>query len=76
MNPPAAGSTEVKSARCARCGVSFDCGRNRDACWCATMPKLPLDRLVAGAGCLCPECLAEELLRASASATGASGAAA
>ncbi|MGA7811840.1 cysteine-rich CWC family protein [Caballeronia sp.] len=54
--------------RCARCGALFRCGQQSgDAdCWCASLPRLPLDRLAAGRSCLCPECLRAETQRAGA----------
>jgi hypothetical protein len=57
------------SARCPRCGRSFDCGRRGDPsqpfdCWCLSMPPLPPGRLAPGMRCLCPECLAEALAAA------------
>ncbi|MGE5336877.1 MAG: cysteine-rich CWC family protein [Gemmatimonadota bacterium] len=45
-------------SRCSRCGAPFHCGiDDRDGCWCARMPPLPLDALEAGHGCLCPACM-------------------
>ncbi|HZZ13253.1 MAG TPA: cysteine-rich CWC family protein [Paraburkholderia sp.] len=54
------------SARCPRCGNAFDCGMHQQPfdCWCRDMPAMPVDRLKAGGGCLCPECLAGEIARA------------
>jgi hypothetical protein len=59
-------SDDAQSARCPRCGRSFDCGREaRTAdCWCHAMPPLPAGRLKPGSGCMCLECLAEEIARA------------
>ncbi|MEM5327330.1 cysteine-rich CWC family protein [Paraburkholderia sp. JHI2823] len=53
---PAAG---MKSARCPRCGNSFDCGRNTEPfdCWCKSLPALPANELDPRGRCLCPECL-------------------
>jgi len=67
--PSAATDAEAQdpqSARCPRCGRSFDCGREaRTAdCWCRAMPPLPAERLKPGSRCMCPECLAEEIARA------------
>ncbi|TDN68171.1 cysteine-rich CWC family protein [Paraburkholderia sp. BL10I2N1] len=66
MNLSGSSSQGVGRARCPRCGRSFDCGRGDQAseCWCRSMPALPAERLEAGRGCLCPECLAEEIARA------------
>ncbi|MBV8627832.1 MAG: cysteine-rich CWC family protein [Paraburkholderia sp.] len=66
MNLPGSSSPAVGRARCPRCGRSFDCGMRNEAsdCWCRSMPALPAERLKAGSGCLCPECLAEEIARA------------
>ncbi|WP_429255075.1 cysteine-rich CWC family protein [Paraburkholderia sp. GAS334] len=67
MNPSGSASgtssKDVVSVRCPRCGVSFDCGAQAKtvACWCRAMPALPRERLEPGSGCLCPECLADEI---------------
>jgi hypothetical protein len=46
------------AAQCARCGVTFRCGRNDLAgCWCARLPSLERSRYDAAAGCLCEACL-------------------
>ncbi|QQC62845.1 cysteine-rich CWC family protein [Paraburkholderia ginsengisoli] len=65
MKPSASRSTS--SARCPRCGNAFDCGRHGQPfeCWCREMPSLPADQLDAARPCLCPECLAAEIARAS-----------
>ncbi|WP_370655695.1 cysteine-rich CWC family protein [Paracraurococcus lichenis] len=45
-----------EQARCPRCGAGFRCtpaGR----CWCMDLPPAGLP-VAAGAGCLCPACLA------------------
>lgn len=55
-----------RSARCPRCGRSFDCGARTQPfdCWCMSMPGLPDGAQPAsGARCLCPECLADEIAR-------------
>jgi hypothetical protein len=47
------------ASRCARCGAAFRCGiGDAGGCWCAQLPAVPRERLDAGAGCLCPACLA------------------
>jgi hypothetical protein len=48
-------------SRCAQCGAPFRCGMQSGDpnCWCASLPALPLERLRAGALCLCPACLAK-----------------
>jgi len=53
---------------CVRCGASFRCGMlaGDAACWCAALPRLPLDRLRPDMSCLCPACLAEEIGHAAA----------
>ncbi|MBS6359134.1 cysteine-rich CWC family protein [Burkholderia sp.] len=53
-------------ARCPRCGRSFDCGAHTRPfdCWCASMPAMPPGAQPArGARCLCPECLADDIVR-------------
>jgi hypothetical protein len=52
-NPP--------ESRCARCGAPFTCGMQAgsEPCWCASLPSL--ETVVPGRGCLCRECLADEL---------------
>ncbi|ASV97543.1 cysteine-rich CWC family protein [Paraburkholderia aromaticivorans] len=64
MKPSAARSSS--SARCPRCGNTFDCGKHAQPfeCWCRQMPSLPADRLDPAGRCLCPECLAAEIARA------------
>jgi len=56
---------------CARCGAAFRCGSlaGDAACWCASLPALPLDRLRAGEPCLCRACVIAEIenMRASGS---------
>jgi hypothetical protein len=66
MDPPARVSKSDSRARCARCGVAFDCGGASQPlrCWCADMPALPESATQAGAtaaGCLCPACYADAL---------------
>ncbi len=48
---------------CVRCGARFRCGSlaGDNACWCAALPALPLDRLRPGESCLCRACLAAEI---------------
>jgi hypothetical protein len=72
---PSASEAQVKSARCPRCGNSFDCGMHAPppGCWCKAMPALPADRLQPGGRCLCPECLAGEIARAQERAGGMKG---
>ncbi|WP_090534820.1 cysteine-rich CWC family protein [Paraburkholderia sartisoli] len=74
MSASDSSSQDVVSVRCPRCGHAFDCGaRAKDiTCWCRAMPALPVARLDAGSGCLCPECLASEI--ASVRRSGAPGA--
>jgi len=46
---------------CSRCGTGFHCGREsgEPSCWCAAVPNvLSVPAVGAGAGCLCPDCLA------------------
>ncbi|MFM0597358.1 cysteine-rich CWC family protein [Paraburkholderia dilworthii] len=59
-------SRHESSARCPRCGNAFDCSRHAQPfdCWCREMPSLPAERLDPAGGCLCPECLAAEIARA------------
>ncbi|WGS50041.1 cysteine-rich CWC family protein [Paraburkholderia sp. D15] len=68
MNTPAfrRESSRKNSARCPRCGNAFDCARHAQPfdCWCAEMPVLPVERVDPAGGCLCPECLAAEIARA------------
>jgi hypothetical protein len=52
------------NSTCARCGASFRCGvvGGDSACWCMSLPPLPLPPIPAGAAepastCLCPDCL-------------------
>ncbi|WP_201643681.1 cysteine-rich CWC family protein [Paraburkholderia metrosideri] len=61
-------SLSESSARCPRCGNSFDCGMGAQPfdCWCREMPSLPADRLDPASRCLCPECLAAEMARVAA----------
>ncbi|WP_228939093.1 cysteine-rich CWC family protein [Paraburkholderia saeva] len=74
MSASGSSPQDVLSVRCPRCGHAFDCGaRAKDVvCWCRAMPALPAERLAAGSGCLCPECLATEI--ASVQQSGAPGA--
>ncbi|WP_411572018.1 cysteine-rich CWC family protein [Trinickia symbiotica] len=79
MCPPnrsAASPASAAPARCPRCGEAFDCGRESGSsdCWCASMPKLPAGRLVPGAPCLCPQCLATELAASAGESSGRSAA--
>ncbi|MEX3956301.1 cysteine-rich CWC family protein [Trinickia sp. EG282A] len=79
MCPPnrsAASPASAAPARCPRCGEAFDCGRESGSsdCWCASMPKLPAGRLVPGAPCLCPQCLATELAASAGESSGHSAA--
>jgi hypothetical protein len=50
----------VKSSRCPRCGLMFDCGRHAEPfnCWCMTLPPLPVNQVDPRGRCMCPECLA------------------
>jgi hypothetical protein len=50
--------------RCSRCGAAFTCGTlaGEKRCWCEALPPLVP---VPGRGCLCRDCLEEELRRAS-----------
>lgn len=45
--------------RCSQCGAPFVCGyaAGLRECWCSGFPKLPAGDIVAGRGCLCPDCL-------------------
>lgn len=49
----------VSGDACARCGATFECGMTAGAarCWCADVPRVPIDPTLAG--CLCPRCLRE-----------------
>ncbi|MCU0938852.1 MAG: cysteine-rich CWC family protein [Burkholderiaceae bacterium] len=61
------------SARCARCGVPFQCGVDApDGCWCARLPMLPAGAIDADRGCLCEACL-QAVLAARSAACGARG---
>ncbi|WP_175938945.1 cysteine-rich CWC family protein [Caballeronia sp. BCC1704] len=53
-------------AVCARCGAAFRCGSlsGDAACWCASLPALPAERLRAGEVCLCRACLLAEIEKA------------
>ncbi|WP_087048022.1 cysteine-rich CWC family protein [Caballeronia ptereochthonis] len=65
--PPEQSDEQAHGTRvCAQCGAPFRCGMlaGDAACWCATLPALPLDRLRPGVSCLCPACLAREIERA------------
>jgi Cysteine-rich CWC len=44
---------------CAACGAVFQCGAERESCWCAALPALAV--IEPGRACLCPTCLAEEI---------------
>ncbi|WP_233799640.1 cysteine-rich CWC family protein [Paraburkholderia sp. HP33-1] len=70
MKPSSARSG--RSARCPRCGNPFDCGMQAEPsnCWCRALPPLPAERLEPGGRCLCPECLAAEIARATREASG------
>ncbi|MCC8401950.1 cysteine-rich CWC family protein [Paraburkholderia sp. MMS20-SJTN17] len=61
-----------RSARCPRCGNTFDCAMQAEpsSCWCRALPPLPAERLEPGGQCLCPECLAAEIARATREASG------
>jgi len=51
------------SRRCAQCGTAFHCGANdAERCWCASLPPLAAERLVAGADCVCEACLRQRLM--------------
>ncbi|HWX11936.1 MAG TPA: cysteine-rich CWC family protein [Trinickia sp.] len=67
MYPPSRPQADLSPARCPRCGLVFECGRERERfdCWCASMPKLPAHRLTPGLPCLCAQCLAAELAASS-----------
>jgi hypothetical protein len=53
---------EPRPQRCSNCGRAFACGADDPAgCWCAALPPLPAQQRVAGAGCLCPDCLRRAL---------------
>lgn len=45
--------------QCSACGKRFVCGHaaGLPTCWCASQPLLPARLIVAGAHCLCPDCL-------------------
>lgn len=49
---------QLEGRRCPRCGISFGCGAGgpKGACWCTRYPAITPE---AGAGCLCPACLAQ-----------------
>ncbi len=51
---------ERGQAACGRCGTVFACGMlaGEERCWCADLPPLVP---VPGRGCLCRQCLEEEL---------------
>jgi hypothetical protein len=57
---------DAPRAVCARCGATFRCGSlaGDAACWCASLPALPPDRLCVGEACLCRACLLVEIERA------------
>jgi hypothetical protein len=57
---PEPGSSAAESTQhCERCGAAFRCGAiaGDATCWCASLPALPVERLLADARCLCPACL-------------------
>jgi hypothetical protein len=51
---------ERGQAACGRCGTVFVCGMlaGEERCWCAALPPVTP---VPGRGCLCRQCLEEEL---------------
>ena len=51
--------------QCSVCGTQFECGAQRERCWCQNLPPLRTDQLAINVDCRCPACLAE-LLRAAA----------
>lgn len=48
----------LEPRRCSQCGAAFGCGSGgpEGACWCNRYPPVAPK---AGAGCLCPACLAQ-----------------
>jgi hypothetical protein len=76
MTASAVPVTGMKSARCPRCGNSFDCGRNTEPfdCWCKSLPALPAHALDPRGRCLCPVCLAEAAAPAAGAAPKGGGA--
>jgi predicted Fe-S protein YdhL (DUF1289 family) len=50
-------TTPLAPRRCSGCGLEFGCGAGgpEGACWCTRYPPVTPQ---AGAGCLCPACLA------------------
>jgi len=75
MTASAPTETGLKSARCPRCGCSFDCGRacRPFDCWCGMLPALPAEQLDPRGRCLCPACLAEATARAVRTSGGSTG---
>jgi hypothetical protein len=53
------------SQLCERCGAAFRCGAlaGDAACWCASLPALPLGKLRPGARCLCRACLTAQIAK-------------
>jgi len=51
-------ATSLAAKRCSACGIEFGCGASgpEGACWCTRYPTITPE---AGAGCLCPACLAQ-----------------
>ena len=43
--------------RCQACGAPFACGAASGDCWCAALPRVPIEA-AAFDDCLCPDCLA------------------
>jgi hypothetical protein len=63
MQPQQDHKNVIEAQICERCGAAFRCGAAAgDArCWCASMPALGRERLIDGAGCLCPACLEAQI---------------
>jgi hypothetical protein len=57
-------ATPSGSRRCTQCGTAFHCGANDcESCWCASLPPLTAERLVAGTDCVCETCLRQRLMQ-------------
>ena len=63
----------VTNAVC-RCGRPFICGAATGHCWCFDLPKVvPIPGAAEGGGCLCPNCLAEQVAAAAAKPPASAG---
>ncbi len=54
--------------QCARCAEPLTC-QPEGECWCMALPFAPIPEGAAAEGCLCPDCLKQDLARRALEAT-------